>query len=204
MKSVIIIDDDYELTEIMQKSINELDGFCCDLKFNNPIDYLNNPVLSEIILLDIVMPEMNGLEAIDKILTCFPDMSIIINSIKDDSDTIFKALQLGAIGYIDKQSFLFNYQEVFKSIENEGAYMTPKIARKIIGFFQKPKGIYDNLSQREIEIVNGILDGLSYKLISDRCNVSLDTVRFHIKGIYKKLKINSKSELFNIFKINPN
>ena len=143
---------------------------------------------------------MNGLEAVSKILEKSANTAIIMNSIKDDTDTIFKAIQLGAIGYIDKQSFIHNFQEVFNCIENDGAFMTPKIARKVFGFFQKPKGTVERLSQRENEIVQGILDGLSYKLISDRYNISIDTVRFHIKSVYRKLKINSKAELFKVFK----
>ncbi len=203
MKNVIIIEDDHQLADIMKEYINELDGFSCDLVYSNPVEYFKNPVKANIILLDIMMPEMNGLDAIEKILDLFPETAIIINSIKDDSDTIFKALQFGAIGYIDKQSFHMNFKEVFQCVENDGAYMTTKIARKIILFFQKPKGIYEKLTPRETEIANAILDGLSYKLISLRYEISIDTVRLHIKNIYRKLKINSKSELFNIFKMNP-
>ena len=77
--------------------------------------------------------------------------------------------------------------------------MTPKIARKIITHFQQPPSHYEQLTSRETDIVNGILDGLSYKLIADRYHISIDTVRTNIKRIYRKLKINSKSELFNLF-----
>ena len=139
-------------------------------------------------------------DAIEKILDKSYNSAIIINSIKDDSDTIFAAIQLGAIGYIDKQSFANNFEDVFQCVENDGAYMTPKIARKVFGFFQRPKGVLESLSPRESEVVQGILDGLSYKLISDRYNISIDTVRFHIKSVYRKLKINSKAELFKVFK----
>ncbi|MFN5183917.1 MAG: response regulator [Bacteroidota bacterium] len=202
MKSVVIIDDDRKMAKLMQENINQISDYNCEHTFTNPLEYLQQSIHADIILLDIVMPEMNGLEAITKILEKAPNSSIIINSIKDDSDTIFKAMQSGALGYIDKQSFVNNFKEVFESVENDGAYMTPKIARKVFNFFQKPMGIYEKLSPRETEIVQGILDGLSYKLISDRYNVSIDTVRFHIKAVYRKLKINSKAELFKVFKIN--
>jgi DNA-binding NarL/FixJ family response regulator len=170
---------------------------CKDI-FTNPIEFLLNPVEADIYLLDIVMPEMNGIEAIDRILKLYPNAAIVMNTIKDDSETIFKALQLGASGYIDKQSFEMNFKEVFASIENGGAYMTPKIARQVIAFFNQPRNISEQLTEREKDIVNGILDGLSYKLIADRYSISIDTVRMNVKKIYRKLKINSKSELFKI------
>lgn len=200
MKSVVVIDDDVVMARLMQDNINQLVGYSCNITYCSPSEYLNSKETAEIVLLDIVMPDMNGLDAIDKILDKSNNTAIIINSIKDDSDTIFAAIQLGAVGYIDKQSFVNNFEDVFRCIENDGAYMTPKIARKVFGFFQKPKGVLENLSPRESEVVQGILDGLSYKLISDRFNVSIDTVRFHIKSVYRKLKINSKAELFKVFK----
>lgn len=200
MKTVIIIEDDSLMSDLMKEQINQLEGYDCKYCFSNPIDFFKISETPDIILLDIVMPEMNGIDAIDKILHKNPEVSIIINSIKDDSDTIFKALQKGAVGYIDKQSFDQNIGEVFSCIEKGGAYMTPRIARKVMDFFQGKKKIYNALSEREIDIVNAVLEGLSYKLIADKLYISIDTVRTHIKSIYKKLKINSKSELFKIFR----
>jgi DNA-binding NarL/FixJ family response regulator len=198
MKKVIIIEDDIHLARLMQESVNEVENIICENVFTNPIEFLKKPIEADVFLLDILMPEMNGIQAIDKILKLFPNASIVMNTIKDDSETIFKALQLGASGYIDKQSFEMNFREVFESIENGGAYMTPKIARQVITFFNQPRNISEQLTDREKDIVNGILDGLSYKLIADRYSISLDTVRMNVKKIYRKLKINSKSELFKI------
>ncbi len=198
MKKIIIIEDDIHLAQLMQENINAIETLECKHVFLNPIDFLNNPIEADIYLLDIVMPEMNGLEAIDKILKLFPNSTIVMNTIKDDSETIFQALQLGASGYIDKQSFQRNFKEVFSSIENGGAYMTPKIARKVISFFNQPWNISEQLTDREKDIVNGILDGLSYKLIADRYEIAIDTVRMNVKKVYRKLNINSKSELFKM------
>ncbi len=198
MKKIIIIEDDIHLGQLMLENINAIETLECKNVFLNPLDFLNNPIEADIYLLDIVMPEMNGLEAIDKILKLFPNATIVMNTIKDDSETIFQALQLGASGYIDKQSFQRNFKEVFSSIENGGAYMTPKIARKVITFFNQSRNISEQLTDREKDIVNGILDGLSYKLIADRYEIAIDTVRMNIKKVYRKLNINSKSELFKM------
>jgi DNA-binding NarL/FixJ family response regulator len=198
VKNIIIIEDDIHLARLMQESVNEIENMSCKQIFTNPLDFLNNPVEADIYLLDIVMPEMNGIEAIERILKLYPNASIVMNTIKDDSETIFKALQFGASGYIDKQSFEMNFKEVFESIENGGAYMTPKIARQVISFFNQPKNISEQLTEREKDVVNGILDGLSYKLIADRYSIAIDTVRMNVKRIYRKLEINSKSELFKM------
>jgi DNA-binding NarL/FixJ family response regulator len=200
MKKVIIIEDNMIIAELIQKQINNQGEYLCEKYYLNPVEFLKSDDSCDIILLDIMMPEMTGLDAIDKILAKLPDVSIIINSIKDDSETIFKALQKGALGYIDKQSFDDAFIDVFKSVENGGAYMTPKIARKVMDFFSGKKKVLDNLTEREMDIANAILEGLSYKMIGDKFYISLDTVRAHVKNIYKKLSINSKSQLFNIFK----
>ena len=199
MKRIIIIEDDFHLALLMQEKINTIDNIKCKHIYINPLEFLENPIEADIFLLDVVMPEMNGLIAIEKILKLYPNSTIIMNTIKDDSETIFRALQLGATGYIDKQSFEMNFKEVFSSIDNGGAFMTPKIARQVVAFFNQPRIITEQLTNREKDIVNGILDGLSYKLIADRYNIAIDTVRMNVKKVYRKLRINSKSELFKIF-----
>lgn len=188
------------IAELVQKQINNQGEYFCEKYYLNPVEFLKSEDTCDIILLDIMMPEMSGIDAIDKILAKLPNVSIIINSIKDDSETIFKALQKGAVGYIDKQTFDNSFIDVFKSVENNGAYMTPKIARKVMDFFSGKKKMPDNLTEREVDVANAILEGLSYKMIGDKFGISLDTVRAHVKNIYKKLSINSKSQLFNIFK----
>ena len=201
MKQIIIIEDDIHLACLMQENINTNKNLDCQHIFRNPVEFLNNPVEADIYLLDIIMPEMDGLTAIEKIHKLYPNAIIIMNSIKDDTESIFKALQLGAIGYIDKQSFEINFKEVFESVANGGAYMTPKIARMLISFINKPRQIIEQLTEREKDIVNGIVDGLSYKLIADRHEIAIDTVRMNVKKVYRKLSINSKSELFSILRI---
>lgn len=147
MKNVIIFEDDFRIAALLKEKINELADYQCEAIFSNPIEFFENPIPANIYLLDIIMPKMNGLDAIKKILALYPESNIIINSIREDSGTIFNAIQLGAIGYIDKQNFQMDCPEVFDAIQNDGAYMSPKIARKVIAHFQKKKNDLEKLTQ---------------------------------------------------------
>ena len=200
MKTIIIIDDDIHLARLMQGKINAIEELKCMHIYSNPIGFLNKPKPADIFLLDIVMPEMDGLIAIEKILQLYPNSSVIMNTIRDDSETLFTALQLGATGYIDKQSFDMNFQEVFLTVASGGAVMTPKIARLVISYFNHTRFITEQLTEREKDILNGILDGLSYKMIASRHDMAIDTVRMYVKKVYRKLKINSKAELFKMMR----
>lgn len=195
---VVIIEDDLVIADVLKSRISEIENFTVVKTYSNPVLFLADNLQFDIILLDVVMPEMNGLDAIDPILTKYPEALIVMNTIKDDQETIFTALKRGALGFIDKQTFDVNFEEVLQNVANGGAYMTPSIARKIVANFQDPSTSFEKLSPREREIANGILKGLSYKLVATEYGISIDTVRIHIKNIYKKLKINSKSQLFNL------
>lgn len=195
---VVIIEDDLVIADVLKSRISEIENFIVVKNYTNPVLFLADNLQFDIILLDVVMPEMNGLDAIEPILTKYPEALIVMNTIKDDQETIFTALKRGALGFIDKQTFDVNFEEVLQIVANGGAYMTPSIARKIVANFQNPSTSFEKLSPREKEIANGILKGLSYKLVALECGISIDTVRIHIKNIYRKLKINSKSQLFNL------
>ncbi len=195
---VVIIEDDLVIADVLKSRISEIENFIVVKNYTNPVLFLADNLQFDIILLDVVMPEMYGLDAIEPILTKYPEALIVMNTIKDDQETIFTALKRGALGFIDKQTFDVNFEEVLQIVANGGAYMTPSIARKIVANFQNPSTSFEKLSPREKEIANGILKGLSYKLVALECGISIDTVRIHIKNIYRKLKINSKSQLFNL------
>ncbi len=104
-QKVVVLEDDHILAEVIQRRVNAIAGFECTHVFENPVEFLKSDISADIILLDIVMPEMNGLEAIEPILARHPETAIIMNTIKDDTETIFAALKKGALGYVDKQSF---------------------------------------------------------------------------------------------------
>jgi DNA-binding NarL/FixJ family response regulator len=152
-----------------------------------------------ILLLDINLPGISGIEGIPKLKALMPDSDIIMNSVMQDSSSVFHSLQAGASGYIDKEFTLDKIKEAIVTLSKGGSPMTPAIARMIVEFFNPNKQFDEQLTDREKDIAHGIVDGLSYKLIADRHSISIDTVRKHIRKIYKKLQINSKGELIHKF-----
>lgn len=155
--------------------------------------------LPGILLLDINLPGMSGIQGIPKLKALMPECDIIMNSVMQDSSSVFHSLQAGASGYIDKEFTLDKIKEAIVTLSKGGSPMTPAIARMIVEFFNPNKRFDEQLTDREKDIAHGIVDGLSYKLIADRHAISIDTVRKHIRKIYKKLQINSKGELINKF-----
>lgn len=153
----------------------------------------------DIILLDINLPGMSGIEAIPKLKQRLPEVSIIMNSVMSDHNSIFYSLCAGASGYIDKETSLEKIKEAIIVMSNGGSPMTPSIARKVVEYFNPQKKFTEDLTAREREIVEAIVSGLSYKLTADKLKISLDTVRKHINRIYRKLQINNKGELIARF-----
>ena len=148
------------------------------------------------ILLDINLPGMSGLEGIRHLKALNPELDILMLTAYDDSEKIFKALCAGAVSYISKRTDLPTIKEAIITVNRGGAFMSPSIARKVIGHFA-PKKQENNslLTPRQEQIVQGLVDGLSYKMIADKYIISVETVRDHIKKIYKKLQVNSKAEV---------
>jgi len=151
----------------------------------------------DVILQDIQLPGMSGVAALPIYRKKIPESKILMNSILQNSETIFAALCSGAVGYIEKGYSLQQIQDSILAVSRGGSAMSPTIARKVIDFFNPAHKFKETLSPKENEIAQGILDGLSYKMIADKHSLSIDTVRTHISRIYRKLEINSKGELIN-------
>jgi DNA-binding NarL/FixJ family response regulator len=153
------------------------------------------------VLLDIMLPGMNGIAGIPRLLDRWPELDIIMLTNSDDSDNIFRALQAGAFGYISKKRMNPNIiRDAVYTVHRGGSYMSPSIARQVVAFHnqQRQKKTADpttQLTPRQLDIVQGLVDNLSYREIGERLDISIETVRDHIKNIYRKLRVNSKMEV---------
>ena len=160
---------------------------------------LKNLTNLQLVILDIGLPGKSGLEGIIEIHKVRPDIDIIILSAFDDHERIYTALCGGAVAYLSKRTALPVIKEAVLTVFNGGSYMSPEIARKVIEHMNPPARKrtrqFEELTDRQNQIVKGLVDGLSYKLIADKLDISVETVRDHIKKIYKKLHVNSKAEV---------
>lgn len=200
MISVAIIEDDEEIREGIQKYLNRKVGFSCRIAEESVEDYLahgHEEDWPDVILMDIGLPGMSGIDGIKLIKGRFPEIDIVMLTVYHDSHKIFEALRAGASGYLLKNTPLAEIKEALEQLQAGGAPMSPQIARKVIEHFNPPNKPTPEspLTAKEKEIVVGLVDGLSYKLIAERMNISVETVRFHIKNIYQKLHVHSKAEV---------
>jgi DNA-binding NarL/FixJ family response regulator len=153
---------------------------------------------ADIILSDIGLPGMNGIEGIRLIKTISDSTDIIMLTVFMDSEKIFNAICAGATGYLLKGTPMPMIKQALLDINRGGSFMSPSIARKVMEHFKMPIQKKDHrLTSKEKDVIDCLLDGLSYKLIADRLDLSLDAVRFRIKCIYKKLHVNSKDEILS-------
>ncbi|WP_372634651.1 response regulator, partial [Fodinibius sp.] len=196
-----IVEDNKKIRDLIQRYLDMQDDLSCPVAVDSVeemLEYLEEHPGPDVILMDIQLPGMSGIKGISIIRDKYPDIEIIMLTVYHDSHKIFKALRAGASGYLLKHTSLPEIKESILKLLDGGAPMSPQIARKVITHFQEemPKKDPDsNLTPREHDIVNGLVDGLSYKMIADRYDISIDTVRAHIRNIYKKLHVNSKAEV---------
>jgi DNA-binding NarL/FixJ family response regulator len=149
----------------------------------------------DIVLSDIGLPGMTGIEAIPLIKKKFSEVSIVILSVYADSDRIFKALCAGAVGYLQKDTPAEEILECINIISKGGSAMSPTIARKVVDYFAPKRSYNEPLTAKEQQVITAMVDGLSYKMIASRLGITLETVRQHIKNIYRKLHVNTKGEV---------
>lgn len=199
MIKVIIVEDNKTIREGLTVLINATDGLKCVKNYSNCEDMLEDlmQVNPDLILMDIGLPGISGIEGIKRVKLISPDILILILSVYEDDDNIFDALCAGACGYLIKKTPPARLIEAINEAYNGGSPMSANIARKVVSYFNKNVHRSDNsdikLSEREKEILTNLSKGNSYKIIADTVCISLDTVRYHIRNIYKKLHVHSQS-----------
>lgn len=150
----------------------------------------------DVLLLDIDDQEVMIIERVRK---KYPQTEIIILTHRSDVKTVRKSLRNGAVSYLLKDTCMEELMRAILVTFNQGSVISPSINRALINQFFNAKKYEDLLTARELQIANGIVEGLSYKLIADQYKISLDTVRIYIKRVYRKLNVNSKGELIAQF-----
>jgi DNA-binding NarL/FixJ family response regulator len=147
----------------------------------------------DVVLMDINMPEVNGIEGLRQIKLHHPDVKVLMQTAFDDSDKIFTSIKNGASGYILKNDKPQRILQAIEEVTQGGAAMNPAIAQKVLDYF-KPKEINNPLSPKETEVLAFLAEGLSYKMVADNLGISYTTVNTHAKRIYEKLHISSLGE----------
>lgn len=196
--SLAIVEDVQEIREYYFHFFQKQEEFRRVTAYESMEEYFESPnkkLPPDIVLSDINLPGMSGIEGIKKIKDKSPEVDIIMLTVVNNSDKIFKSICAGATGYVMKDIPLPELKKAVLEVHSGGSYMSPSIARKVMEYFAPPKSVADPLSPKEKQIIQGLVDGLSYKMIADRISLSHDTVRFYVKKIYRKLEINTKIEL---------
>ena len=200
---VAIFEDNKLVRDALQAILNGTPGFICCGVFTDGRNWEMDIKRSEpdVVLMDIEMPGSNGIETTRNICERFPGIKILMQTVFNDSEKIFNALCAGASGYILKNDPPHKYIEAINEVYNGGAPISSSVAKKVLGFFANrnvilisPGNEDYNLSEREKEILRMMAETSNYKIIAEKLFISYETVRTHVKNIYKKLHVTSRSE----------
>ncbi|MBX3163042.1 MAG: response regulator transcription factor [Bacteroidetes bacterium] len=199
--TVGIIEDEKEISESMRTLINGSEGFSCLHTFGSAEEAIKKlPDLNlNVVLTDIHLPGKTGIEAVTELKPKCPATQFLICTSYEDSDSVFKALQSGATGYLTKTTQPSKLLDAIIDVYKGGSPMSSNIARKIVSSFQitEKSAEYEKLSPREQEILDLLSKGLRYKEIADKISLGTETVRTHIRNMYHKLQVNSRTEALN-------
>lgn len=199
MINVILYEDNPQLREGLAMLLNGSDGFEVIGTFKNCNNVVSEveALRPDVILMDIDMPGTNGIEGLKLIRQFNQDVKILMLTVFDDNKNVFDAIKHGANGYLLKKTPPAKLLEYIQEAHTGGAPMSSSIATQVLKMFSQAHnqaGSDYHLSEREKQVLQWLVNGYSYKMIASEMFISIDTVRSHIKKIYEKLHVNSKSE----------
>jgi DNA-binding NarL/FixJ family response regulator len=197
--NVGIVEDNKKIREGLATLIDGSEGFRCRAIYETAEEALRKFPLEnpDVVLMDINLPGISGIECLIKLKEILPNVQVMMLTVYEDDDLIFKSLVAGATGYILKRTPPVELLEAIKEIHGGGSPMSDQIARKVVQAFQqmgKSAKETENLSEREVEILGYLSKGYQDKEIADKLFLSVKTVRTHLRNIYKKLHVRSRIE----------
>lgn len=196
--SVSIVEDNDKLRGTLARVLNRAEGFRCVSQHPSAEDALKElpPVKPDVVLMDINLPGINGVECVRQLKKILPDVQIMMLTVYEDTENIFDALAAGASGYLLKRTTGAELISAIKDVQRGGSPMTAHIARKVVQSFQKapPAQPAENLSEREQQVLDLLSQGLMYKEIADKLEISYETVHTYIRRIYEKLRVRTRTE----------
>jgi DNA-binding NarL/FixJ family response regulator len=202
---VALVEDDEGVRANLAALLNSSPGFVCQAAYPDAMAALksipaNRP---DVVLMDINLPGMLGTECVSRLKSVAPNLPVLMLTVYDDSEQIFKSLMAGASGYLLKRTPKGKLLEAIREITSGGAPMSRQIARRVVQFFhdikQMPEPVLRapevrTLTEREEQVLSLLAKGHAYKEISDLMHISFETVRTHVRNIYEKLHVHSRTE----------
>jgi len=206
MIRIAVVEDNYKLLQnlleriVRYETLQVIFTACNGKDALEKLDTLTISNLPEVVLMDIEMDKMNGIEATSRLKERFPQIEVLMLTVFDNDEKIFEAIKSGAGGYLLKDEKIERIYEAIEILQAGGSLMSPSIARKALNFFSsaipQTKKIPQEtvLTNREMEILQLVIEGVSYPEIGERLFISYGTVRTHVKNIFEKLHVNNKQE----------
>ena len=196
--SVSIVEDNDKLRGTLARVLNRADGFSCASQHPSAEDALKElpNVKPDVVLMDINLPGINGVECVRQLKKIMPEVLIMMLTVYEDTENIFDALAAGASGYLLKRTTSAELITAIRDVQRGGSPMTAHIARKVVQSFQRnaPAQPAENLSEREQQVLDLLSQGLMYKEIADKLQISYETVHTYIRRIYEKLRVRTRTE----------
>jgi len=196
---LVLVEDDKTVREGLQMLLNGSPGFQCTGAYGSGEEALQNiaGLNPDAVLMDLHLPGMSGIECVVQLKERYPSLQIIVLTVFEDSELIFNSLAAGATGYLLKKTPPAKLLEAITEVRNGGSPMSSQIARKVVETFRKTPSVASpvyNLSKRENEIISCLAKGYMYKEIANQLNISVETVRTHVRNIYEKLHVRTRTE----------